>query len=145
MDYTLYDDDTIRHVVNTAQEAGKNVCLANLYPDADPALKSAFLDAETGLAVEEYDGSLDTAFEKHGFTYVRDTISIAAFWPLKNSTPSTTSTTSPQKNYPHTSTPHLCPATITASSSTSTNNPQASTPSTTTTKQFAKPAAHALE
>lgn len=83
MDYTLYDDDTIRHVVNTAQEAGKNVCLANLYLDADPALKSAFLDAETGLAVEEYDGSLDTAFEKHGFTYVRDTISIAAFLAAK--------------------------------------------------------------
>ena len=79
MDYTLYDDDTIRHVVNTAQEAGKNVCLANLYPDADPALKSAFLDPDNGLEVEEYDGSLDTAFEKHGFTYVRDTISIAAF------------------------------------------------------------------
>lgn len=79
MDYTLYDDDTIRHVVNTAQEAGKNVCLANLYPDADPVLKSAFLDAETGLAVEEYDGSLDTAFEKHGFTYVRDVICIAGF------------------------------------------------------------------
>lgn len=79
MDYTLYDDDTIRHVVNTAQEAGKNVCLANLYPDADPALKSAFLDAETGLAVEEYDGSLDAAYEAHGFTLVRDTLSIAAF------------------------------------------------------------------
>lgn len=79
MDYTLYDDDTIRHVVNTARDAGKNVCLANLYPDADPVLKSAFLDAETGLAVEEYDGSLDTAFEKHGFTHVRDVICIAGF------------------------------------------------------------------
>lgn len=79
MDYTLYDDDTIRHVVDTARNAGKNVCLANLYPDADPALKSAFLDADNGLEVEEYDGSLDAAYEARGFTSVRDTISIAAF------------------------------------------------------------------